>query len=281
VTLEPCVGPAAAPTRAGKRRPAAAPPCTGAVVGAGIARVVVAVEDPDPGVAGRGIAALRAAGIEVVVGAGAAAVERQLAPYLHQRRSGRPYVVLVVEASLDGRTVGGGAHRSITGGEAGEDRDAVRAGSDAVLIGAGPVGEGDPRLAVSGVVASDGDPPRQPLPVVLGPAGPGAATRPLLEVEGDLGEVLDDLGRRGIVQLMVDGGADVAGRFHRAGLVDRAVLYLAPVLMGGEGGQPVLSGVGAAGVDALAPLKLDRVVKLGDDLRVDLVPHDVARTEAG
>ena len=92
----------------------------------------------------------------------------------------------------------------------------------------------------------------------------------VLELSGELGDVLDELGRRDVVQLLVEGGATVAGSFHRAGLVDRYVVYLAPALMGGDDGAPLLAGPGAATIDDLHRLQLDRAVKLGDDLRVDL-----------
>jgi diaminohydroxyphosphoribosylaminopyrimidine deaminase/5-amino-6-(5-phosphoribosylamino)uracil reductase len=186
--------------------------------------------------------------------------------------------VLKLAATLDGRTAAAdGSSRWITGDEARQDAHRLRAESDAILVGAGTVRADDPRLTVRGIVAADGAEPRQPLRVVLGRAGAGAAIQPCVELQGDLPAVLDDLGRRDIVQLMVEGGADVAGQFHRAGLVDRYVLYLAPALMGGDDGAPLLSGPGASTIGGLTRMKLDRLVKLGEDLRLDLVPP----TEAG
>ena len=84
---------------------------------------------------------------------------------------------------------------------------------------------------------------------MLGKAPPGAAVHPALELEGPLPAVLDDLGRRGVVQAMVEGGAAVAGAFHRAGLVDRYVVYLAPALFGGDDARPLFAGRGAATMD--------------------------------
>ena len=99
------------------------PPCTDAIIAAGVARVVIAVEDPDPQVAGRGVAALRAAGMEVTVGTAAAEVAEQLAPYLKHRTTGRPWVVLKMAASLDARTAApDGTSRWITGEEARQGR---------------------------------------------------------------------------------------------------------------------------------------------------------------
>ncbi len=248
--------------------------CVPAIIGAGVRRVVVGVLDPDQRVSGRGVEELRAAGLDVTVGPGAVAIEAQLAPYLTHRRTGRPHVVLKLAATLDGRTAAAdGTSRWITGDEARRDAHRLRAESDAILVGAGTVRADDPRLTVRGIDAPDGEPPREPIRVVLGRAPADAAIRPCTELDGELGAVLDELGRRDVVQLMVEGGARVAGDFHRAGLVDRYVLYLAPALMGGDDGAPLLAGPGATAIDGLVRLRLDRTVKLGDDLRIDLVPR--------
>ena len=200
-----------------------------AIVDAGIARVVVGIEDPDPHVAGQGIAALRAAGIDVTVGVEADAVAEQLAPYLVHRRTGRPYVVLKLAATVDGRTAApDGTSQWITGPEARADAHRLRAESQAVLVGAGTVRADDPSLTVRHVDGPD------PLRVVLGRAPAGAKVHPCLERSGDLGAVLDELGGRGVLQLLVEGGATVAHAFHAAGLVDRYVVYLAPAVFGGD-----------------------------------------------
>ena len=260
VTLEPC-------SFHGRT-----PPCVDAVIEAGVARVVVAQPDPDHRVAGVGLDALRRAGIEVSVGPGAAAVERQLAPYLAQRRSGRPLVVLKLAATLDGRVAAAdGSSQWITGPEARADAHRLRAESDAIVVGAGTVRADDPRLTVRGVVAPDGRPVREPLRVVLGRAPEGAAIHPCLELDGDPGAILDQLGRRGdVLQVMIEGGASVAAQFHRAGLVDRYVFYLAPALMGGADGRPVLDGPGAATIAEAWRGRIESVVTLGPDLRLDI-----------
>ena len=249
------------------------PPCVDAILAAGVRRVVVALEDPDPAVRGSGIRALRQAGVEVEVGVGAEQARAQLAPYLKHRRTGRPWVVLKLAATLDGRTAApDGSSRWITGPEARADVQRLRAESDAVVVGAGTVRADDPNLTVR-VEAGDGQ-GRQPVRVVLGQAPAGAKVHPALELGGDLGQVLDDLGGRGVVQALVEGGPTVAGAFHRAGLVDRYVLYLAPALLGGADGRPVLAGPGAA---TLADAWRGRIVgvrRLGGDLRVDLAPRD-------
>jgi diaminohydroxyphosphoribosylaminopyrimidine deaminase/5-amino-6-(5-phosphoribosylamino)uracil reductase len=244
-------------------------PCADAIIEAGVGRVVVAVEDPDEKVAGEGLARLRSAGIEVEVGVGADAVRRQLAPYLKHRATGRPYVVAKLAATLDGRTAApDGSSRWITGPEARADAHRLRAESDAVLVGAGTVRADDPELTVR---LPDLE-VRQPRRVVLGRAPEGARVHPALELDGDLGEVLDELGRLEVMQVLVEGGATVAGSFHRAGLVDRYVIYLAPALFGGDDARPVLAGPAAPTIDDLWRGEITSVTRLGPDLRVDLVP---------
>ena len=241
------------------------PPCTEAVVAAGVARVVVAVEDPDPRVAGQGVAALRAAGIEVEVGPGAAEVRAQLAPYFKHRSTGRPWVVLKLAATLDGRTAApDGSSQWITGEPARADAHRLRAESDAVLVGAGTVRADDPSLTVR---LAEGDDPRR---VVLGTAPAGARVLPALEVEGPLESVLDDLGSQGVLQLLVEGGATVAHAFHQAGLVDRYVLYLAPALFGGDDARGLFAGSGAPTMAELWRGRLVGLERLGDDIRIEL-----------
>ncbi|HEV3227783.1 MAG TPA: bifunctional diaminohydroxyphosphoribosylaminopyrimidine deaminase/5-amino-6-(5-phosphoribosylamino)uracil reductase RibD [Acidimicrobiales bacterium] len=254
-TLEPC-------SHVGRT-----PPCTDALIDAGVARVAIGIEDPDEQVAGRGIALLRAAGIAVDVGVGAQDVRMQLAPYLKHRTTGRPWVLLKLAASLDGRTAApDGTSKWITGAAARADAHRLRAESDAVIVGAGTVRADDPALTVRDVDGVD------PLRVVLGRAPTEARVHPCVELDGPLPAVLDELGRRGVVQAMIEGGATVAGAFHREGLVDRYVVYLAPALFGGDDGRPLLAGPGAARIDDLWRGRITSVEQLGDDLRVDLEP---------
>jgi diaminohydroxyphosphoribosylaminopyrimidine deaminase/5-amino-6-(5-phosphoribosylamino)uracil reductase len=244
------------------------PPCVDAVVGSGVARVVVGIEDPDEHVRGRGIAALRAAGLEVATGVRADEVAEQLAPYLKHRRTGRPWVVLKLALTLDGRTAApDGSSRWITGEAARADAHRLRACSDAVLVGAGTVRADDPALTVriDGVAA-----PRQPLRVVLGSAPAGARVHPAIELGGDLDAVLDELGSRGALQVLVEGGASVAHDLHAAGLVDRYVFYLAPALAGGDDGRPAFAGPGAPSIDQFWRGRVVSVERLGADLRVEV-----------
>ncbi|MBK5223392.1 MAG: bifunctional diaminohydroxyphosphoribosylaminopyrimidine deaminase/5-amino-6-(5-phosphoribosylamino)uracil reductase RibD [Acidimicrobiia bacterium] len=261
VTLEPC-------SHRGRTAP-----CADAIVAAGVARVVVAIVDPDPLVAGRGIERLREADVDVEVGLGAAGATALLAPYLHHRSTGRPYVVLKMAATLDGRTAAPDAtSRWITGPAARADVQVLRARSDAVMVGAGTVRADDPELTVRALAAPLPGTTFEPLRVVLGSAPPTARVQPALEMGGPLPDVLDELGRRGVLQLLVEGGATVAGAFHRAGLVDRYVVYLAPALFGGDDARPLMSGAGAPTIDDVWRGRIDAVTHLDGDLRIDLVP---------
>jgi diaminohydroxyphosphoribosylaminopyrimidine deaminase / 5-amino-6-(5-phosphoribosylamino)uracil reductase len=256
VTLEPC-------SHHGRT-----PPCVDALIAAGVARVVVAVLDPDPRVSGSGVAALRQAGITVDVGVGHQEVTALLLPYLTQRRTGRPYVVLKLAATLDGRIAApDGTSQWITSAPARLDVHQLRAESDAIVVGAGTVRTDDPALTVRDVV---GPSPRR---VVLGSAPPGASVLPALEHNGDLSPLLDRLGAEGVLQLLVEGGAGVAHRFHAEGLVDRYVIYLAPALLGGDDGVPLFVGAGVATMADVWRGRFDAVTRLGPDVRIDLVPQ--------
>jgi diaminohydroxyphosphoribosylaminopyrimidine deaminase/5-amino-6-(5-phosphoribosylamino)uracil reductase len=286
VTLEPC----ASAGRTG--------PCAEAIVDAAVGRVVVGIEDPDPSTAGRGLARLRRAGIEVVTGVLADEVSRDLAPYLKHRRTGRPYVVLKLAATLDGRIAAPDrSSRWITGEEARLDAHRLRDESDAVLVGAGTVRADDPRLTVRLEGAGRGQgagtdaararrgsgepaPARQPLRVVLGRAAPGARVQPAVQLEGELVDVLDQLGRKGVLQLLVEGGARVAYAFHQARLVDRYVFYLAPALLGGSDGLSMFEGSGAPTMAEAMRGTLVAVRRLGADLRVDLESAPADRAAA-
>lgn len=257
VTLEPCA------------HEGRTPPCADRLVAAGLRRAVVALVDPDPQVAGAGLARLAAAGIETAVGVLAGEAEEALAPYLTHRRSGRPYVVVKLASTLDGRIAApDGSSRWITGSAARRDAHELRADSDAVLVGAGTVRSDDPELT-----ARLGDEAvRQPLRVVLGRAPAGARVEPALELTGDVRGVLDELGRRGVLQLLVEGGSGVTAQFHRSGLVDRYVFYLAPALLGGDDGLALFSGPGAQTMAEAWRGEIVAVRRLGPDMRVDLVP---------
>jgi diaminohydroxyphosphoribosylaminopyrimidine deaminase / 5-amino-6-(5-phosphoribosylamino)uracil reductase len=254
VTLEPCA------------HHGRTPPCADALIAAGVRRVVIGVLDPDPQVSGRGVARLRTAGVHVDVGTGATEVTASLRPYLAHRTRGRPWVVLKLAATLDGRIAApDGSSRWITGPVARLDAHQLRAESDAILVGAGTVRADDPALTVREVAGRD------PLRVVLGHPPERARVHPALVHTGDLEPLLDDLGSRGVVQLLVEGGSRVAASFHRRGLVDQYVLYLAPALLGGDDGVPLFSGPGAATMADVWRGQIADVRRLGPDLRIDLL----------
>jgi diaminohydroxyphosphoribosylaminopyrimidine deaminase/5-amino-6-(5-phosphoribosylamino)uracil reductase len=246
------------------------PPCTDAIISSGVARVVVGIVDPDAAVCGRGIEMLRTAGIEVSVGVGDREIEEQLAAYLTHRRTGRPFVVLKLAATLDGRIAApDGSSRWITGADSRRDAHDLRRNSDAILVGAATVRQDDPELTVR----TEPAPIRQPLRVVLGRAPEGSRVQPALEMSGEPTDVLDELGGRGVLQLLVEGGAHVAAEFHRAQVVDRYVLYFAPALFGGDDARSMFAGPGAPTIEQLWRGRIVSVEQLGDDVRMELAPR--------
>ncbi len=240
--------------------------CVEEIIAAGVGRVVVGTVDPDPNVDGAGIDRLRAAGIEVTVGVGTEAVTDQLAAYLHHRRTGRPYVIVKLATTVDGRTAAPDASSKwITGVEARRDTHLLRAQSQAILVGAGTVRSDDPELTTRLV---DGPSPRR---IVLGSAPAGAKIRPCLEWRGEIGDLLERLGEEGVLQLMVEGGPNTIAQFHSEGLVDRFVVYVAPAIFGGDDAKPMFSGSGAATIDQLARGSFVGIRQIGPDLRLDVV----------
>ncbi len=274
VSLEPC-------SHTGRTSP-----CTDALIGAGVARVVVGAGDPDARVAGRGVAALRAAGIEVTEGVETDAAEALDPAYFHHRRRGRPLITLKAALTLDGSVAAAdGTSQWITGEVARADGHRLRAEVDAVLIGAGTLRTDDPRLTVR----LDGYDGPQPRPVVVAgarplPAGTRLATRnPLviattaqpgwetIVVDGtaghpDMTSVMDALADAGLLHVLVEGGPTLAGALWKAGMVDRGVWYLAGLIGGGAGRSP-LGGVFDTLQHARAVHVTD-VTALGPDLRV-------------
>jgi diaminohydroxyphosphoribosylaminopyrimidine deaminase/5-amino-6-(5-phosphoribosylamino)uracil reductase len=264
VTLEPCV-------HSGRTGP-----CTDALIEAGVARVVIGIIDPDEHVDGAGLARLREKGIVVDTGLFADRASVQLAPYLTHRRTGRPYVVLKLASSLDGGTAApDGSSQWITSAPARADGHRLRAESDAILVGAGTVRRDDPSLTVRDyrppVMPADGS--VDPLRVILGSADEAAQVQPCREMSGEISDVLDELGRDGVLQVLVEGGATVAGAFHSAGLVDRYVIYIAPALFGGDDAPGLFAGNGAYTIKDLWRGRFTMVERVGHDLRVDLLPE--------
>lgn len=254
VTLEPCdhIG------RTGA--------CTQAILDAGVARVVVGLIDPDPQVAGRGVERLRAAGVSVEVGVGADLVCEQLAAYLWHRRTGRPYVVAKVAATLDGVVaMADGTSQWITGEAARADAHELRARSQAIVVGANTVRSDDPRLT-----ARLADRVLEPLRVVLGRAPETARVRPCLEYEGDLATLLDDLGARGVLQVLLEGGATTTSAFVEADLINRFVWYVAPAWAGATSTRSALATLSTPTIGALRRGRVVGVSQIGEDVRLDV-----------
>ena len=262
VTLEPC-------NHFGRT-----PPCTEAIIRAGVSRVAVGVEDPDTKVSGAGVRRLREAGIRVDVGVAADAVREQLAPYLHHRRTKRPYVMLKLAMTIDGYIAAkSGAASRITGDVARDRVHQLRAESDAILVGAGTVRADDPLLTVR---HADGPSPRR---IVLGRAPKDARVHPCTEWTRSIPELLDVLGNEGVVQLMVEGGASVAASFHQAGLVDRYVFHISPAIMGGGDAVPAFAGDTASTLADVWRGRLVSTQALGDDVEVVIEPASATVTD--
>ena len=243
------------------------PPCVSHILESGVERVVTGVTDPDPHVSGAGIDALKAAGVEVVEGVKESQVRNQLEAYMHHRTTGKPWVVLKMAMTIDGRTAAAdGSSEWITSQEARQDVHALRARCDSVMGGAGTVRSDDPSLTTRFVSGSD---PRR---IVLGKAPEGALIHPCWELDGDLVDVLFELGSRGVVDLLVEGGATLAASMHQQGLVNEYIFYLAPALMGGDDGHPVFMGPGSATMSGLWRGDLRDVRKVGSDLRIEFRP---------
>jgi diaminohydroxyphosphoribosylaminopyrimidine deaminase/5-amino-6-(5-phosphoribosylamino)uracil reductase len=286
-TLEPC-------SHHGKT-----PPCADAIVAAGIARVVSAIEDPNPEVAGRGYSRLRAAGVAVTEGVCRDEARRGHAGHISRVLHGRPHVALKLAVSADGKAaLPGGKPVQITGEETRARVHLMRAMNDAILVGIGTVLADDPALTcrLPGMLKAS------PVRVVLDPAlrlpadsqlvatareipvwvfcdadAPtereerlsewGVAVIRVAAGEGglDLWAVLRALAERGITRLMVEGGPKVAASFLRAGLVDEAVLLRGPMTIGPDG-VAALDGLALEALTAAPNLRLIETETVGGDI---------------
>lgn len=294
VTLEPCA------------HHGRTPPCAEALVAAGVARVVTALTDPDPRVAGRGHAILRAAGIAVTEGIRSAEAAALNAGFLKRVTRGLPFVTLKLAATLDGRiATATGESRWITGPLARRSVHALRLNHDAVMVGSGTALADDPDLTVRDLGAG-----HQPVRVVLdrllrhapdsrlgrtardvpvwmvhGAEAP-AESRPLWAGTGaeliecaasdsglDLAAALAALADRGLTRVLSEGGGRLAAALIRAGLADEMVLYHGAALIGAEG-RPMLGALGLSALDQAPRPRLMSHGALGPDLvsRWSLVP---------
>jgi diaminohydroxyphosphoribosylaminopyrimidine deaminase/5-amino-6-(5-phosphoribosylamino)uracil reductase len=233
------------------------------------------MKDPDRQVCGEGIKSLQSAGVDVVVGVLEDLVAEQLAPYVHHRNTGRPYVILKIATTLDGKVAApDGSSQWITGPEARREGHKLRAYSDAICVGRGTVISDNPQLTVRDWSADDDiDKNLDPRRIVLGSVPAEAAIHPCYEFRGDLFELLDELGNDGVLQLLVEGGASTYKAFHDLGLVNEYQLFLAPAFMGGSDGLSIFSGDSSQSMTDLWRGKIQDVVELGNDIKVTVVPE--------
>jgi diaminohydroxyphosphoribosylaminopyrimidine deaminase/5-amino-6-(5-phosphoribosylamino)uracil reductase len=287
VTLEPCC-------HFGKT-----PPCTRAILAAGIARVVAAIRDPFPQVDGGGLAALAAAGLEVETGCLDQAARALNAPYLKRQATGLPFVTAKWAMTLDGKAaVASGASRWISSESSRRLVHQIRGAMDAIVVGIGTVEADDPQLTAR----PPG--PRCPVRVVLdsrarlSPAshlGRTAGTVPVLVAVGEavnpvrraeltrigceviefpgtglipIPALLQELGRRGMTNVLVEGGGRVLGSFLDEGQVDAIAAFIAPILEGGDHARTPARGRGRARMDEALRLQDPELTRIGDDVLI-------------
>lgn len=299
VTLEPCA-------HWGRT-----PPCTDAIIRAGISRVVAAMEDPDRQVRGGGLRRLAQAGVETSVGSAGQSARRLNEAYVKHRTTGLPFVTAKWAMSLDGRiATRAGESRWISGAASRAFVHEVRAASDAILAGIGTVLRDDPQLTARGVSPGSRQPARIVLdstlrippdarvlnrdgaPVLVATtsrARPDA--RRALEARGieiivadgpgrqvDIGLVCSELGRRGMMSLLVEGGGMVHGAFVDARAVDRFLIFIAPIVLGGAGPPPV-GGMGVERISDAWRLVDTTVRRLDGDLLIEGYAPAAARAD--
>jgi len=289
VTLEPCA------------HTGETPPCADALAAAGVARVVVATEDPDPRVDGRGVATMRAAGVAVEIGCLAPEAVAVNRGFLSRQATGRPMLTLKLAASLDGRiATGTGESRWITGPHARAEVHLMRAQSDAVLVGAGTVRSDDPRLNVRDLGMDDRNPVRVVVSGALSlprdsnigrtagevptwichdsEADPGRRAAwtelgaELIEIpwqadgQLDLSAMMQRLGDRGLTRVLCEGGGRLAAALIEDDLVDEVVCYTAGLVLGAEA-IPAVGGLEVAALQLAPRFRLLDATPIGPDLR--------------
>lgn len=288
VTLEPC-------SHHGRT-----PPCTERILESGVERVVVAQKDPNPGVSGDGAGILKEAGVRVDCGVCETEALRQNEAYVKWVTTGIPFVTLKMAMSLDGKTASRtGDSRWISSEESRRDVQLMRFRSDAVMVGSRTAKTDNPRLTVR----EPDLPARRPLRVVVdsrGSVDPGsnladrAQANTLVAVSGrapedrvtslesaglqvfrsgdgekvDLPLLLAELGERGILSLLVEGGHELAGALWTQDLLDKLVFYIAPIVIGGDSAPGVIGGTGAETVSQSRRVSFDRLESCGPDIKV-------------
>jgi diaminohydroxyphosphoribosylaminopyrimidine deaminase/5-amino-6-(5-phosphoribosylamino)uracil reductase len=283
------------------------PPCAPRIVAGGVTRVIAALGDPNPLVNGAGFAHLQQAGIEIRVGGLAELAQRQNEAFLKHVRTRLPFVTLKMAASLDGKAAArDGSSRWITGEEARAEVHRMRAGADAILVGAGTAFRDDPSLTVRdpeyrgrpklrvvvdgrGIVPETHKVFKDGLAPTIVATSEGAprerrdawrrAGAEVLVLDDDgsalipLEDLLAELGKREIQHVLVEGGPTIAWEAVQRNLVDKVMLFFAPVLVGGESAPSVLMGGGTPTIGDAVPLELFEVSRVGRDFKVVAYVH--------
>jgi len=293
VTLEPCC-------HVKKRTP----PCVPVILDSGVRRVVIAMQDPNPSVKGKGAAALRRAGLSVEVGVARSEAEELNKAYCHWIKTGRPYVTLKAGMTLDGKlATARGESRWITGELSRKEVHRLRRDTDSILVGVGTVLADDPSLTARTGARFDQLFPRQPLRIVIDSrlrtpikariltqqqaaktiiattSAASAARRSVFQRKGievlvlpsaqghvSLPALIKELGRRGIASLLAEGGSEINAAMLKAKLVNHVRLYLAPILLGGQDAKGVVGGHGPARLAQALKLRQLSVRPLGGDV---------------
>jgi len=274
------------------------PPCTDALITAGIKRVVAPIEDLNPKVSGKGFEHLRRAGIQVEVGLMANEAAELNEAYLHYMRTGRPFVHLKMAVSLDGKiATRTGDSRWVAGPECRELVQELRHQYDAILVGSGTAAIDNPlltdrsglqrrrqlvrivlakggNLSVSSQLASSAK--ESPVVVVVGPEADSEQLHKLescgVEIirneSGDLTTLLSELGKRDLQSILVEGGSEVAGAFVDSSLVNKVTFFIAPKIVGGSDAPTAIAGLGVEHMRDALSLQGVQISRLGDDFEV-------------
>jgi diaminohydroxyphosphoribosylaminopyrimidine deaminase/5-amino-6-(5-phosphoribosylamino)uracil reductase len=278
------------------------PPCTEALIEAGITRVVASIEDPNPRVSGRGFERLRKAGVKVCTGLLAAEATQLNEAYIHFMRTGRPFVHLKLAVSLDGKiATRTGDSRWIAGDESRARTQELRHQYDAILVGSGTVLADDPLLT-----DRSGRPRRRPLvrvilddrlrmpsdyqlaqsareaPVLLFTSNDIESSVELkqlgvemVRIEGgarDLVAMLNELGKRELQSVLVEGGGGVSAAFLDAGLVNKVTFFMAPMIIGGSAAPTAVAGIGASRIKDAFQLEGVEMISRGRDMEITGYP---------
>ncbi|RIK10147.1 MAG: bifunctional diaminohydroxyphosphoribosylaminopyrimidine deaminase/5-amino-6-(5-phosphoribosylamino)uracil reductase RibD [Acidobacteria bacterium] len=292
VTLEPCA-------HTGRT-----PPCIDAIAEAGVSAVRYAIADPDPSVAGGGAKLLAESGVDVSGGMLASEATELNAAYLIHRVQGRPRITYKAAMTIDGRTAAvDGSSKWISGPESREMVQQLRAEADAIMVGSGTILADDPSLNCR-LKGFAGTPPVRVIVDSAGrlPAGARAAdesapTWVLTSSQGesalrsrfgdslelialsdgsgqlDLGEAMARLAQRGIVELLCEGGASLAGALLDRDLLDRCIFFVAPAVAGGSAGSPLFGGNSASTIADVTKMDFQSVARVGDDLMIVVDPR--------